>query len=258
VDALAGSRKVVLNMPVVPFLPAIAAGASGIASIYGASKAAQAQQNAARENNALLREMYGEARTAFQPYVAYGRAGGDALQALLGLSGDPNAFAKGYAQYQDATGYRFRRDEGLNALNQGLANAHMTASGAALKAGVKYNQDFASNDFGGYLDRLAAQQATGLNAASALTGAGQAYAGGVGANNTNAANATARGWAGGTSAFGHALSGVVNAWPASGGGGGGQAVANGAPTGFTGLGVGLGAPQQDPWPGMWPAPARMG
>lgn len=91
--------------------------------------------------------------------------------------------------FRNSTGYQFRLGEGMDALNSGYAGAGTLQSGDAIRAAIEYGQNFASNEFGNYLNALGAQQAVGAGSASALAGVGQNFAGTViGANNANAAN----------------------------------------------------------------------
>lgn len=112
--------------------------------------------------------------------------------------------------FKNATGYNFRVNEGMNALNSGYAGAGTIKSGAAMKAAVDYGQGMASQEFGNYLNALGNQQGLGFSAASAQAGVGQSYANSLGniymqngANQANASLAKA-------SALGNGLAGVAN------------------------------------------------
>lgn len=99
--------------------------------------------------------------------------------------------------YRNSTGYQFRVNQGLDAVNSGYAGAGTLQSGAALKAINDYGQGMASQEFGNYLNSLGNQQALGLSGASALAGVGQNYANSLGniyqANGANQANAALAG-----------------------------------------------------------------
>lgn len=91
--------------------------------------------------------------------------------------------------FRNSTGYQFRLNEGMDALNSGYAGAGILQSGDAMRAAQEYGQNFASNEFGNYMGYLANQQGVGLSGASALAGVGQNYANNITAMNTqNAAN----------------------------------------------------------------------
>jgi hypothetical protein len=107
----------------------------------------------------------------------------------------------------------------MNALNSGYAGAGTIQSGAAMKAAMRYGQDFASNEFGNYMGYLGNQQGVGLSGASALAGVGQNYANNISSQNNAMASvaansALARGqanaqlWGGVGNAFGQ-IGGVI-------------------------------------------------
>lgn len=93
--------------------------------------------------------------------------------------------------FRNSTGYQFRVNEGMDALNSGFAGAGLLRSGAALKALDDYRQGMASQEFGNYMGYLSNQQGVGLGGASALAGVGQNYTNTVTANNNNAGSAVA-------------------------------------------------------------------
>lgn len=98
-----------------------------------------------------------------------------------------------FKNYQDSTGYRFRMDQGMDALNTGYAAKGALNSGAAQKAALQFGQNLGSAEFGNYLGYLGNQQGVGLSGASALAGVGQNYANNVTANNSSTANAIGQG-----------------------------------------------------------------
>jgi len=95
-------------------------------------------------------------------------------------------------------GYQFRMDEGNKGINRASAARGGYDSGATLKALTKYNQDYASNEFGNAYNRDAANKSrdygflsgtsnSGQQAAGALVGAGQSAANAM--SNSNMATA---------------------------------------------------------------------
>lgn len=94
-----------------------------------------------------------------------------------------------FQNYQNSTGYQFRLNQGMNALNSGYAGAGLIKSGAAMKAAQDYGQNIASQEFNNYMNLLAGQQGTGLTAAGAQAGVATNYANTAGAINSNTANA---------------------------------------------------------------------
>ncbi len=95
--------------------------------------------------------------------------------------------------YRNSTGYQFRVNEGMDAVNSGYAGAGTLQSGAAMQAINDYGQGMASQEFGNYMNSLGNQQALGMSGASALAGVGQNYANSLGniqmQNGENLANA---------------------------------------------------------------------
>lgn len=78
-----------------------------------------------------------------------------------------------FDNFRNSTGYQFRLGEGMNALNSGFAGSGTIKSGAAMKEALKYGQNFASNEFGNYLNMLNNQASRGMGAASAQAGVSQ-------------------------------------------------------------------------------------
>lgn len=91
--------------------------------------------------------------------------------------------------FRNSTGYQFRLGEGLDAVRSAYAGIGGLQSGAAQRAINEYGQNFASNEFGNYMNALSGQQAVGAGTASSLAGVGQNFAGTViNSNNLNSAN----------------------------------------------------------------------
>jgi hypothetical protein len=94
-----------------------------------------------------------------------------------------------FDNFRNSTGYQFRLGEGLDAVGSTYAGIGGLQSGAAMRGITDYGQNFASNEFGNYINALGNQQAVGAGGASALAGVGQNFAGTViGSNNQNAQN----------------------------------------------------------------------
>jgi hypothetical protein len=83
------------------------------------------------------------------------------------------AYQNAFDNYRNSTGYQFRLNQGLDAVNSGYAGAGTIKSGAAMKAVNDYGQGMASQEFANYLASLGNQQGLGFNAASAQAGVGQ-------------------------------------------------------------------------------------
>ena len=128
-------------------------------------------------------------------YQNYGQNEGRTVPMTAGTPGVSAADKAGQAfdLFRKSTGYDFRFNQGMNALNSGYAGAGTIKSGAAIKGAVDYGQGMAQQEFGNYLNALGNQQNVGLSAGSALAGVGQNMANSLGAiyqqNGENQANA---------------------------------------------------------------------
>lgn len=176
-------------MPVGAIIGSAVVGAG--TSIMASNKASKTAKNTAEANNALQREIYGENKAALAPFVAAGTTATPAIQALLGLTGDASTQRAAFDRFREGAGYDFRLGEGQKAIDATLSRNGQLDSGAAVKAALRYNQGFASNEFANYYGALTGQQQIGLGAASAQAGVGQNFANATSANNNNAANTSA-------------------------------------------------------------------
>lgn len=145
----------------MPLVVAAVVGAG--ASIYGASKQADAAKSAANASKKatdqslqLQRDIYNQNRADQEPWR---QAGVNALGQLA----NPNA------NFQASPDYQFRMNEGLKGVTQNRAVNGLLNSGSALRGLNDYAQNTASNEFGNWWNRQ-----------SGLAGVGQA------ANNSNA------------------------------------------------------------------------
>lgn len=171
---------------------AVAIGGAAIigagATVAASSSASDTAKDTAASNNALQAQIYGQNAATLAPFVASGKPAGDAINSLLGLSGDPTAANAAFDAYKGSTEYQSRLKQGQDSVTAALGSKGLLDSGAALKGLTNYGQTFASNEFGNYLGNLQTQQQVGLGAASAQAGVGSNYANSVSANNNNASN----------------------------------------------------------------------
>lgn len=108
------------------------------------------------------------------------KAGTDALGQLQ------TKIAAGPGEFEESPGYQFRLGEGQKAIERSAAARGGALSGAAVKAGMRYGQDFATKDYDNFLRRyyesmqpLERMSGQGMEAARgmgelSLRGAGQA------------------------------------------------------------------------------------
>ena len=168
----------------------------GIAGANAAEKAAETQAAAADRAMALQEKMY-------QDYLDmtkdYREAGVNALGKLT------------RGEIINEPGYAFRLGEGMKALERVQAARGNMLSGGALKAGQRYAQDLASQEYGNAYNRLANIAGLGQTATTQAGTAGQNYASQAGELGLQQANALAQGRIGRVSSYGNALAGVAGA-----------------------------------------------
>jgi hypothetical protein len=157
-----------------------AAAIGGAISADSSRKAAHTQQDAARDSNTLLQDQYNQTVERNKPFVAGGTTAFNSLLDRLGLSG--NTDAAGYNSFGKVPtasdvmaepGYAFGRDQGQLGLDRKL-NAHgMSYGGAALAAASKYNNDYATGQYGNAFNRLQSGNQQVYNQLSGVAGMGQ-------------------------------------------------------------------------------------
>lgn len=167
--------------------PVVAIAASSIGSAAmgsrAASKAARAQQQAADQAANVQREIFQKQTELQEPFRQAGITSQNELMRLLGIGGDQTAADYGMLTRQFGErdlqmdpGYAFRLSEGEKALQRMQAARGNMLSGAAIKAGQRYGQDLASQEYMNAFNRAQAQLGTRLGALGSLYGAGQASA----------------------------------------------------------------------------------
>jgi hypothetical protein len=107
-------------------------------------------------------------------------------------------------------GYQFRLSEGQKGIERSAASRTGTLSGAATKAMSRYNQDYASNEFGNVFNRLNTLSSLGQNAAAQVGNLGAQTASQVGSNIIGAGNATAAGQVASGQIWGNTIAGLGN------------------------------------------------
>ena len=191
-----------------------------------ADQIAQSQQTM----NALA---YGPqvARNPNAPTGSYTGSNAPAYAGDTGLSSGDLLRRFSMADFQADPGYAFRQQQGQQQIERGAAARAGLLSGAAIKAGQRFGQDLASqeyqnaynrfnNDQTTRFNRLAAISGVGQNAANTLGQAGQNYASNVGnlttqnaATQGNAALAAGNARASGYLGVGNALASGFANWP---------------------------------------------
>jgi hypothetical protein len=193
----------------------IAAGASlvgGLIGAKGSSDAAKTQAEASDRALALQREIYTQNRSDLEPWRG---AGVNALNQLGGELG---------GGFRTSPGYEFARSEGLRGVDNAFASSGMFNSGARAKGIARFTTGLADQEYGNYLNRLAAMAGIGQTATGQGVQLGQNF--GINAGNTleNAGAARASGYAGSANAWGNAFNNLGYLAGQWGGGGGGNAL----------------------------------
>lgn len=139
----------------------------------GAQKDAAAQQAAVqRDQIAENRRQYDVSRQDLKPYR---EAGYTALSRLSGGTKKGGEFDRTFTgkDFVKDPGYEFRLGEGQRAVDASAAARGGVLSGGALKALARYNQGFASNEYGAAYDRFNNDLTSRYNRLAGLAGTGQ-------------------------------------------------------------------------------------
>jgi hypothetical protein len=143
-------------------------------------RATDAQTRAGDNSLNFLRYAYDQSRADTQPWRS---AGGAALGTATGQFNQP---------FEASPGYGFARDEGIRAIQNGMAAKGLLNSTAAGKMLARYGAGAASQEYGNYANRLMQLAGLGQNAAgqgaAAATGFGQNAASVTGNLGNNLAN----------------------------------------------------------------------
>jgi len=151
----------------------------GIATIASGNKAAGAQQQAADQNAALQKAQMEESRRQYDlnraDLAPQREAGYTALGQLTKGTVDGGEFNRNFtlADFQKDPGYDFRQQQGQRGVEASASARGGILSGGALKALTRYNQDFASNEYGAAYNRYNNDTTTRFNRLSSIAGNGQ-------------------------------------------------------------------------------------
>lgn len=161
--------------PIVAVGAAVAAG-SAAAGIYGANKAAKAQEKAADKAAQAQKNALAAQTELAKPYVEAGKSALTEFQKLAPYQ------PFGMKQFQADPGYGFRMSEGLKALERSAAARGLLQSGGTLKGTMQYGQDLASAEYQNAFSRYLTEREARMDPYRYLTGVGQAAAAGQAAN----------------------------------------------------------------------------
>lgn len=173
----------------------------------GAKDAARIQAGATEQGIGEQAREYNQSRADSAPYREAGVSAVARIRDLLGLG-------SGTASSEDIMkldpGYEFRLGEGMRGITNPLRSSGMLKSGAALKAAMRYGQNFATNAYDSVFNRLSGLAGTGQTATNASGQLGAQYAGNIGNLLTGGANARGAAAIGASNAWGGAANTIGN------------------------------------------------
>lgn len=172
------------------------------------SDASRDQATAAQNALKLQQDMFDYQKSLLDPYQKAGKAALDRLTGTMGLGGTGSP----QQMLEMDPGYAFRLGEGMKALERVQAARGNMLSGGAIKAGQRYAQDVASQEYGNAYNRLSNIAGLGQTAGTQLGAAGQQFGQTAGSAMGDVANSLAAGRVGRTSAYTQGIGGAVNAY----------------------------------------------
>ncbi len=188
-------------MPVAAAIVGAGAISAG-ASIYGASKAASAQEKANREAIASRERMFKTAEGYAAPFITAGQGALPTLSSLLTPGADMSAVLS------QIPGFKFAQDWGQRGITQ--QNSARGAGGNVMKAGADYATGAASQTYGGIVNALLGYAGLGSGAAGALGGAAINTGSGIAGNQVGIGNAQAGSYMSMANSVGDAAGSVGN------------------------------------------------
>lgn len=176
---------------------------SAATTAWGASKASDAQQQAAQQAQANQMAMFQQSKAGLQPYMNLGNYSSGLLQSQLPSLIKPITMDE--ATLQQTPGYQFNLTQGLKSVQNSAAARGLGSSGAALKGAATFATGLADNTYQNQFNNantnrqfafnsLLAPTQVGENAAGALAGAANNEANGVSSALGYGGNAAAQGY----------------------------------------------------------------
>jgi hypothetical protein len=180
----------------------------GVLEANAAEKAAETQSQAAANALALQREMFEYQKSLLEPYRTAGTKALERLSGAMGLGGPGSQ----QQMLEMDPGYGFRLGEGLKALERMQASRGNFLSGGALKAGQRFAQDTASQEYDRAFGRLADIAGIGRSTSTQMGNAASGFGTSAGNIMGQEANALAAGRMGRASAYTGAIGGALNSF----------------------------------------------
>lgn len=148
------------------------------ATMFGADKAANAQEHAADNASNTQMAMFNADKAILQPYVAGGEQGLNMLTSRIGDLTTPINMDE--TTLRNTPGYQFNLTQGLKATQNSAAARGLGVSGAALKGAAGYATGLADSTYQNQFNNANTNQSNAYNRLMGLTQIGQASAAGVG------------------------------------------------------------------------------
>jgi hypothetical protein len=189
-------------------LGGVGSAVGGVLEANAAEQAAETQSQAAQNALALQREMFEYQKSLLEPYRTAGTKALERLSGAMGLGGPGSQ----QQMLEMDPGYGFRLGEGLKALERMQASRGNFLSGGALKAGQRFAQDTASQEYGNAYNRLANIAGLGQTAGTQMGGAAAGFGTSAGNIMGQEANALAAGRMGRASAYTGAIGGALGSY----------------------------------------------
>lgn len=189
-------------------MPAVA---GAVVSGYGAYKSGSSSSSAARDAAKLTRRQYDQNRKDLAPYRYTGNQALYRLSDIFGFGIRPkpknaadleafNSRPMGVDAFEKSPGYEFRLSEGNRALDRYQSAGRITG-GRAVKEAMRYGQEFASGEFGNYVNQLLGMAGIGQGATNVGVNLGQNTATQMGNYRLAGAEAQNNAYAGVNNAF---------------------------------------------------------
>jgi len=180
----------------------------GVLEANAAEKAAKTQAQAAANALALQREMFEYQKSLLEPYRTAGTKALERLSGAMGLGGPGSQ----QQMLEMDPGYGFRLGEGLKALERMQASRGNFLSGGALKAGQRFAQDTASQEYDRAFGRLSDIAGIGRSTSTQMGNAASGFGTSAGNIMGQEANALAAGRVARGSAYSNAIGGALGSF----------------------------------------------
>src|SRR5882724_13722032 len=161
----------------------------GISQSYAASKAADAQKEAANNAIALQQQQYQQTRSDLSPYRQIGQTASDQLTSRMGELTSPITMDQ--ATLEKTPGYQFNLTQGQRAVTNSAAARGLVSSGAALKGAATFATGLADSTYQQQFNNAQTNQANAYNRLKALVDTGENASAQTGTAGTAAANTAA-------------------------------------------------------------------